>query len=117
VNPRDQSRGEPYAQTDLVRSTDGGDSWKILRQPSGDDVLESLGFVPGAPANEAEHGRFEAPIGNLSVKRVPAAAAGLACFTALWVFGAGGRRVHLALVLRLGGGVVALAVALVVLAA
>jgi photosystem II stability/assembly factor-like uncharacterized protein len=108
-----------YAQTDVVRSTDGGDSWKILRLPSGDDVLESLGVVPGASASGDEHGWFETPIGNLSVKRVlAAAAAGLACFIALWVFGVGGRRrAHLALAVRLGGSVVVLGVALVVLAA
>ena len=108
-----------YAQTDVVRSTDGGESWKILRLPTGDDVLESLGVVPGASANGDEQGWFETPIGNLSVKRVlAAAAAGLACFIALWVVGVGGRRrAHLALALRLGGSFVVLAVALVVLAA
>jgi photosystem II stability/assembly factor-like uncharacterized protein len=106
-----------YAQTDVVRSTDGGETWKILRLPSGDDVLESLGAVAGASANGDGQGWFETPIGNLSAKRVlAAAAAGLACFIALWVVGVGGRRrAHLAV--RLGGSFVVLAVALVVLAA
>ena len=40
-----------YAQTEVVRSTDGGDSWEILHLPSGNAVLESLGIEPRAPAN------------------------------------------------------------------
>ena len=111
-----------YAQTDVLRSTDGGDSWETLRLPSGDDVLESLEVDPGghphALAPDGETRWFDTPIGHLSVRRVLAAAvAGLATFAALWTLGVGGRRTRQALALRLGGGLVVLAVALVVLAA
>ena len=111
-----------YAQTDVVRSTDGGDSWEILRLPSGTDVLESLGPAHGAhlgaPAIGGERRWFETPIGHLSVRRVlVAVAAGVACFAGLWAVGVGGRGTGRAHALRLGGGVVVLAVALLVLAA
>jgi photosystem II stability/assembly factor-like uncharacterized protein len=110
-----------YAQTDVVRSTDGGDSWEVLSVPSGTDVLESLELVPGGRAGSAiqdERRWFETPIGNLSVRRVlVAAAAGLAAIAALRVVGVGGRRTRRALAVHLGGGVVILAVALVGLAA
>ena len=73
-----------YAGTDVVRSTDGGRSWEVLRLPSSRDVLESLGHAPSAHANGVERRWFETPIGNLSMRRVLAAVAvGLACFAAL----------------------------------
>jgi photosystem II stability/assembly factor-like uncharacterized protein len=111
-----------YAQTHVVRSTDGGESWQVLGLPSGGDVLDSLGFAPveraGAQPTGEERRWFETPIGNLSVRRVVAAvAAGLACFAALWALGVGGRRTGRAHALHLGGGVVVLAIALVALAA
>jgi photosystem II stability/assembly factor-like uncharacterized protein len=109
-----------YAQTDVLRSTDGGDSWEILRLPSRDDVLEALeSGSDGAASAEGQDERwFETPIGNLSVRRVVAAAlAGVAAFGALWVVGVGGRRTGQGLVLRLGGGLIVVAVALLVLAA
>jgi photosystem II stability/assembly factor-like uncharacterized protein len=111
-----------YAQTDVVRSTDGGQSWEILRLPSAGDVLESLGFAPGAgweaPDNGRQRGWFETPIGNLSVRRVlAAAAAGVVAFAALWALGVGGRGSGRALALHLGSSILVVAVALVVLAA
>ena len=94
------------------------DSWEILRLPSGRDVLESLGHAPSAHASGVERRWFETPIGNLSMRRVLAAVAvGLACFAALWALGVGGRRTGRAHALHLGGGVVVLALALLVLAA
>jgi hypothetical protein len=111
-----------YAQTDVVRSTDGGQSWEILRLPSAGDVIESLGFAPGAgwraPDNGRQRGWFETPIGNLSVRRVlAAAAAGVVAFAALWALGVGGRGSGRALALHLSSSILVVAVALVVLAA
>jgi photosystem II stability/assembly factor-like uncharacterized protein len=111
-----------YAQTDVVRSTDGGQSWELLRLPSAGDVLESLGFAPGASGEAPDNGRqrwwFETPIGNLSARRVLAAAtAGLVAFAALWALGVGGRGSGRAFALHLGSSILVVAVALVVLAA
>jgi photosystem II stability/assembly factor-like uncharacterized protein len=111
-----------YAQTEVVRSTDGGVSWEVLRLPSGNDVLESLGFSPHGhpetPPNGDGRGTFETPVGTLSIRRVLAAvAAGLACFALLWALGVGGRRTTRGLALHAGGGVVVLAIVLTALAA
>jgi photosystem II stability/assembly factor-like uncharacterized protein len=109
-----------YAQTDVLRSTDGGDSWENLPLPSGDDVIESLASGPHrvALADGGENRWFETPIGHLSVRRVlAAAAAGIVTFAAMWAIGVGGRRTGQALALRLGGGLVVLAGVLVALAA
>jgi photosystem II stability/assembly factor-like uncharacterized protein len=110
-----------YGQTDVMRSTDGGDSWEVLRLPSGSDVLESLepaAEPPGAaPASDAGRNWLETPIGNLSLRSVLAAgAAGLSCFALLRVLGVGGRRTGRALALHLGGGLVVVGAALFVLA-
>lgn len=106
-----------YAQTHVLRSTDGGDSWDILDLPSGDRVRQSLASHPGALADSAQKRWFDTPIGHLSTRRVlAAAAAGIAAFGALWTLRVGGRRRGLALALRLGGGLAVLAIALVVLA-
>jgi photosystem II stability/assembly factor-like uncharacterized protein len=106
-----------YAQTEVVRSTDGGASWEVLHLPTGNDVLESLADTPGLRATGVGRGWFETPIGNLSTKRVAAAvAAGIACSAVLWALRVGGRRTGRPLVLQLGGGVVVLALALFVLA-
>jgi photosystem II stability/assembly factor-like uncharacterized protein len=110
-----------YAQTHVVRSTDGGDSWEILELPRAADVLESLrtdpGSDPNAEVNGGEQRWFETPIGNLSVRRVLAAAVvATASFVGLTALGVGGRRTGRALAVHLGGGVVVLALALLVLA-
>jgi hypothetical protein len=106
-----------YAQTKVVRSTDGGDSWEVLDLPSGRSVLESIAATPGAPGGGEQRRWFETPIGNLSVRRVLAAvAAGIACTAVLWALRVGGRRTNRALVMRLGGGLVVIAIALFVLA-
>jgi photosystem II stability/assembly factor-like uncharacterized protein len=110
-----------YAQADLVRSTDGGDSWEVLTLPSGADVLESLEFTPGessGPAARDGQRWFDTPIGHLSARRVLAATAvALVAFAALRALGVGGRRTRRALAVHVGSGVAVLAVALVVLAA
>ena len=85
-------------------------------------MLESLGFAPGAdweaPASGGQRWWFETPIGNLSVRRVlAAAAAGLVAFAALWALGVGGRGSGRAFALHLGSSILVLAVVLVVLAA
>ena len=119
--PRDRTIFS-YAQTDVLRSTDGGDSWEVLRLPSGGDVLDSLGLDSADGSTSAAGGReqgwFETPIGNLSVRRVLAAvgAGALSC-AVLWALGVGGRRKGRALALHLTSGVVVMAIALVVLAA
>jgi photosystem II stability/assembly factor-like uncharacterized protein len=110
-----------YAQTNVVRSSDGGESWRILELPAAVDVLKSLGVDPAtndaAARNGHEHRWFETPIGNLSVRRVlVATAAGVAGFAVLTALGVGGRVRPRALALRLGGGVTVLALALLVLA-
>jgi hypothetical protein len=106
-----------YAQTDLVRSTDAGESWEILHLPSDAKVLQSLGFAPGSSGTTNERGWFETPIGNLSMWRVLAATGvGLAAFVALQVVGVGGRRTARALALHVGSGVLVLGIALVALA-
>ncbi|MGH9230279.1 MAG: WD40/YVTN/BNR-like repeat-containing protein, partial [Acidimicrobiales bacterium] len=110
-----------YAQAQVARSTDGGESWQLLELPGGADVLESLGMDPGAnqgtARNGREHGWFETPIGNLSVRRVLAAAVvGMLSFVALTALGFGGRGRGRALALRLGGGVTILGVTLLALA-
>jgi len=107
-----------YAQTDVVRSTDAGESWEILHLPSDDEVLRSLGFVPGSAGPTKQRGWFETPLGNLSLRRVLAAAGvGVTSFVALRVVGLGGRGTGRALALHLGSGVLAVGIALVALAA
>jgi photosystem II stability/assembly factor-like uncharacterized protein len=111
-----------YAQTDVLRSTDGGDSWEILRLPSSRDVLESLGLAADVPTATAaaDNGRgwFETPVGNLSVRHLLAAgAAGLGSVALLHVLGVGGRRTGRALALHLGGGAAVVVVSLLALAA
>jgi photosystem II stability/assembly factor-like uncharacterized protein len=99
-----------YAQTDVLRSTDGGKSWDVLPLPTSRDVLERVGPAPGPRW-------FETPIGNLSRRRVLAAvAAGTLAFAAVSVLRVGGRRTGRALVLHVGAGLAVLAGALVVLA-
>jgi photosystem II stability/assembly factor-like uncharacterized protein len=99
-----------YAQTDVLRSTDRGQSWEALPLPSSRAVLERVGPAPGPQW-------FETPIGNLSKRRVLAAVmAGVLAFAALSVLRVGGRRTGAALALHLGAGVVVLGVALLVLA-
>jgi photosystem II stability/assembly factor-like uncharacterized protein len=99
-----------YAQTDVLRSTDGGESWDVLPLPSSRDVLERVGPAPGPRW-------FETPIGNLSRRRVLAGvAAGVLAFAALSALRVGGRRTGRALVLHFGTGLAVLAVALAVLA-
>jgi photosystem II stability/assembly factor-like uncharacterized protein len=99
-----------YAQTDVLRSTDGGQSWEALPLPSSRAVLERVGPAPGPQW-------FETPIGNLSRRRVLAAAlAGVLAFTALSALRVGGRRTGGALALHLGAGIVVLGAALLVLA-
>jgi photosystem II stability/assembly factor-like uncharacterized protein len=106
-----------FAQTNVLRSTDGGQSWDVLDLPGAHEVLESLGVEPGAETNGRERGWFETPIGNLSVRRVlVAVGVGIASFAALTCLGVGGRRSGRALALHLGGGVVVVALALVALA-
>jgi photosystem II stability/assembly factor-like uncharacterized protein len=111
-----------YAQTDVVRSTDGGDSWEVLGLPGSGDVLESLGLASAdgdtSAARRGEQGWFETPIGNLSLRRVLAAVGvgALAC-VAFWGLGVGGRRTGRALALHVTSGVVVMGIALVVLAA
>jgi hypothetical protein len=69
-------------------------------------------------ASGRQRGWFETPIGNLSVRRVlAAAAAGVVAFAALWALGVGGRGSGRALALHLGSSILVVAVALVVLAA
>jgi photosystem II stability/assembly factor-like uncharacterized protein len=99
-----------YAQTDVLRSTDGGQSWDVLPLPSSLDVLKRVGPAPGPQW-------FETPIGNLSRRRVLAAVgAGVLAFAALSALRVGGRRTGPALVLHFGAGLAVLGVALVVLA-
>jgi photosystem II stability/assembly factor-like uncharacterized protein len=99
-----------YAQTDVLRSTDGGKSWDVLALPSSHEVLQRVGPAPGPRW-------FETPIGNLSRSRVLAAvAAGALAFAAVSVLRVGGRRTGRALVLHAGAGLAVLAVALVALA-
>jgi photosystem II stability/assembly factor-like uncharacterized protein len=106
-----------YAETDVVRSTDGGRSWQVLRLPSSHDVLESLESAPSAHASGVERRWFTTPIGNLSMRRVLAAvAAGLTGFAALSALGVGGRRTGRARAMHVGGGVVVLSAVLLVLA-
>ena len=108
-----------YAQTDVLRSTDGGASWEVLRLPNGDEVLESLGLASadGSTAGRGE-GWFETPIGNLSIRRVLAAVAvGAMSCAGFWGLGVGGRRTGRPLALSLTSGIVVTAIALVVLAA
>jgi hypothetical protein len=70
------------------------------------------------PASGRQRWWFETPIGNLSLRRVlAAAAAGLVAFAALWAIGVGGRGSGRAFALDVGGSILVLAVALVVLAA
>jgi photosystem II stability/assembly factor-like uncharacterized protein len=111
-----------YAQTVVVRSTDGGDSWEILRLPTGTAVLESIGGAWGAggrsPENVDGPRSLATPVGHLSVQSVlGAVAAGLVCFVVLRVIGVGGRGTGRALVLHLAGSVMASAIVLTVLAA
>jgi photosystem II stability/assembly factor-like uncharacterized protein len=111
-----------YGQGDVLRSTDGGDCWQVLTLPSSGDVLESLGrganAPSAAPASDAERRRFDPPIADLSLRRLLAAgAAGLAGVALLRGLGVGGRRTGRALALHLGGGVVVVGVALLLLAA
>ena len=99
-----------YAQTDVLRSTDGGESWEELTLPSSRDVLERVGPAPGPQW-------FETPIGNLSRRRVLAAVgAGVLAAAALSALRVGGRRTGPALALHFGVGLAVLAIALVVLA-
>ena len=99
-----------YAQTDVLRSTDGGESWEALPLPNSRDVLERVGSAPGPQW-------FETPIGNLSRRRVLAAVgAGVLASAALSALRVGGRRTGPALALHFGVGLAVLAVALVVLA-
>jgi photosystem II stability/assembly factor-like uncharacterized protein len=99
-----------YAQTDVLRSTDGGGSWEVLPLPSSRDVLDRVGPAPGPRW-------FETPIGNLSRRRVLAAlGAGVLAFATLSAMRVGGRRTGPALALHLGAGALVLAVALVLLA-
>ncbi|MGH9230275.1 MAG: WD40/YVTN/BNR-like repeat-containing protein [Acidimicrobiales bacterium] len=99
-----------YAQTDVLRSTDGGQSWEVLPLPSSREVLERVGPAPGPRW-------FETPIGNLSWRRVLAAVgAGVLAFAALSVLRVGGRRSGAPLALHFGVGLAVLAVGLVVLA-
>jgi hypothetical protein len=107
-----------YAETDVVRSTDGGRSWQVLRLPRSHDVLESLESAPSAHDSGVERRWFKTPIGNLSMRRVIAAiAAGLAGFAALSALGVGGRYTGRARAMHVGGGVVVLSAVLLVLAA
>jgi photosystem II stability/assembly factor-like uncharacterized protein len=99
-----------YAETDVLRSTDGGQSWDVLPLPSSHDVLDRVGPAPGPQW-------FETPIGNLSSRRVLAAiGVGALAFAALSALRVGGRRTGRALALHFGAGLAVLAVALVVLA-
>jgi photosystem II stability/assembly factor-like uncharacterized protein len=99
-----------YAQTDVLRSTDGGQSWNVLPLPSSRNVLERVGPAPGPQW-------FETPIGTLSRRRVLAAiGAGVVASAALSALRVGGRRTGRALALHFGAGLAVLAVALVVLA-
>jgi photosystem II stability/assembly factor-like uncharacterized protein len=105
-----------YAQTHVLRSTDAGESWEMLQLPTAEDVLESL-RANASPDARAERRWFETPIGNLSIRRVlAAAAAGMATFVALTALGVGGRRTGRVLALYVGGGIVVVALALLVLA-
>jgi hypothetical protein len=107
-----------YAQTRLLRSIDGGGSWEIVELPESTDVLESLDIASRhAPKGEANGQPREAPIGNLSRRRVlVAAVAGAAFVLALTALGVGGRRTGTAHALHLDGAVVALALTLLALA-
>jgi photosystem II stability/assembly factor-like uncharacterized protein len=99
-----------YAQTDVLRSPNGGESWEVLPLPSSRAVLERVGPGPGPQW-------FETPIGNLSRSRVLiAVAAGVLAFAALSALRVGGRRTGPALALHFGVGLAVLAFALVVLA-
>jgi hypothetical protein len=94
-----------YAGTDLLRSTDGGDTWEVLELPSVDEVAESLGVEVDALSLEHAHGvasgegdpeavpggrwTIDTPVGTLSARRMAAAAAvaGVAALVAWWLTG------------------------------
>ena len=110
-----------YAQTDVLRSTDEGDTWDVLELATAQEVLDGLDFEDGGhagaePPDDKEW--FETPIGNLSMRRVLAAGVvGLLGFGALWIVGFGGRKTSVrVLALRLGGALLVFAIALLILA-
>ncbi|MET0903204.1 MAG: hypothetical protein ABWZ52_08185 [Acidimicrobiales bacterium] len=72
-----------YAGPDVLRSTDGGETWDVLTLPTIDDVADSLGVEVdalshashSAPASDSDGGRrtFDTPVGVLSLRRLGAA--------------------------------------------
>jgi photosystem II stability/assembly factor-like uncharacterized protein len=105
-----------YAQTHVIRSIDGGESWEMLNLPAAADVLDSLRTNP-TTGSRAERTWFETPVGNLSVRRILVAAViGVASSITLTVLGVGGRHTGRALASHLGGGIVVIALTLLVLA-
>lgn len=105
-----------YAQSQVLRSTDGGDTWAVVELPPGAELVRDLNATAVVPSRSKQE-VIETPFGNLSWKRIAVAVlGGVVVFAAfLWLFpGPVGRR---KLLLGAAFGLVAGAVGLVVLAA